>query len=180
MGRIERLADIYSQHIRLPWPQTAAGAERVVMLVYPKELECLLQVRKELFAIATKDAGHEWFEVDVANCFAEWMAQEEYRDAYFESPEDLNAKLESDFTAFVTQRILSVLKMPEVGKTAAIAVLGIGTLFGFAHVSQILKILEPDIHGRLVVFFPGTCAQNNYQLLDARDGWNYLAVPITL
>jgi uncharacterized membrane protein len=108
------------------------------------------------------------------------MAQEEYRDAYFESPEDLTAKLESDFTAFVTQRIRSVLKMPEVGKTAAIAVLGIGTLFGFAHVSQILKILEPEIHGRLVVFFPGTCAQNNYQLLDARDGWNYLAVPITL
>jgi hypothetical protein len=169
MGRIERLADTYSQHIRLPWPQTAAGAERVVMLVYPKELECLLQVRKDLFAIATKDAGHEWFEVDVANSFAEWMAQE-----------DLNAKLESDFTVFVTQRIRSVLKMPEVGKTAAIAVLGIGTLFGFAHVSQILKMLEPDIHGRLVVFFPGTCAQNNYQLLDARDGWNYLAVPITL
>ena len=40
------------------------------MLVYPKELECLLQVRKDLFAIATKDAGHEWFEVDVANSFA--------------------------------------------------------------------------------------------------------------
>jgi len=71
MGRIEKLADTYSQHIRLPWPQTAAGAERVVMLVYPKELECLLQVRKDLFAIATKDAGHEWFEVDVANSFAE-------------------------------------------------------------------------------------------------------------
>jgi hypothetical protein len=37
-----------------------------------------------------------------------------------------------------------------------------------------------DIRGRLVVFFPGEYEDNNYRLLDARDGWNYLAVPITL
>ena len=36
------------------------------------------------------------------------------------------------------------------------------------------------IQGRLAVFFPGAYAQNHYRLLDARDGWNYLAVPITL
>ena len=45
--------------------------------------------------------------------------------------------------------------------------------------------IEFDAHagtyfGRLVVFFPGQFEQNNYRLLDARDGWNYLAVPITL
>ena len=34
--------------------------------------------------------------------------------------------------------------------------------------------------GRLVVFFPGQYEQNNYRLLDARDGWNYMAVPISL
>ena len=33
--------------------------------------------------------------------------------------------------------------------------------------------------GRLLVFFPGVYEQNNYRLLDARDGWNYLAFPIT-
>ena len=32
----------------------------------------------------------------------------------------------------------------------------------------------------LSIFFPGQYEQNNYRLLDARDGWNYLAVPITL
>jgi hypothetical protein len=31
----------------------------------------------------------------------------------------------------------------------------------------------------LLVFFPGQFDNNNYRLLDARDGWNYLAVPIT-
>src|SRR5437870_4368748 len=29
----------------------------------------------------------------------------------------------------------------------------------------------------LLVFFPGVYEQSNYRLLDARDGWNYHAVP---
>ena len=37
-----------------------------------------------------------------------------------------------------------------------------------------------DIRGRLALFFPGDVDNNNYRLLDARDGWNYLAIPITL
>ena len=40
--------------------------------------------------------------------------------------------------------------------------------------------MERDVRGRMVVFFPGEYVDNNYRLLDARDGWNYLAVPITL
>jgi hypothetical protein len=45
--------------------------------------------------------------------------------------------------------------------------------------SQVLTLIEGDVRGRLVVFFPGQFEQNNYRLLDARDGWNYMAVPIT-
>jgi hypothetical protein len=44
----------------------------------------------------------------------------------------------------------------------------------------VLKLVEGDVKGRLVVFFPGTLEQNNYRLLDARDGWNYMAVPISI
>jgi hypothetical protein len=33
--------------------------------------------------------------------------------------------------------------------------------------------------GRLLVFFPGSRDGNVYKLLDAREGWNYLATPIT-
>jgi hypothetical protein len=46
--------------------------------------------------------------------------------------------------------------------------------------SRVLKLVESDIRGRLAVFFPGSFDRNNYRLLDARDGWNYMAVPITL
>ena len=69
---------------------------------------------------------------------------------------------------------------PKSRSNTVVAVLGVGALFGFARISQVLKIVEADIRGRLVVFFPGQFERNNYRLLDARDGWNYLAVPITL
>jgi hypothetical protein len=36
-----------------------------------------------------------------------------------------------------------------------------------------------DVRGRLLVFFPGEIDNNVYRFLDAREGWNYLATPIT-
>jgi len=57
--------------------------------------------------------------------------------------------------------------------------LGIAALFGFARVSELMGRIDKKILGRVVVFFPGVFDNNNYRLLDARDGWNYLAVPIT-
>ena len=60
------------------------------------------------------------------------------------------------------------------------AITGAASLFGFTRISQVLPMVEPHVQGRLLVFFPGTYENNNYHLLDARrDGWNYLAVPIT-
>jgi hypothetical protein len=150
------------------------------MVVYDKELERTLLARKELFAIATRETGHEWFELSVADAFAQWMSAEEYRDAYFESPEDLQLKLESEYAEFVASRIREFLEKSEAMSTSVVAVFGVGALFGFTRVSRVLKLLEPYIRGRLVIFFPGVYDQNNYRLLDARDGWNYLAVPITV
>jgi hypothetical protein len=43
-----------------------------------------------------------------------------------------------------------------------------------------LKSCDKDFKGRLLIFFPGEFEQNHYRLLDARDGWDYLARPITL
>ena len=178
MGRIEDLADRYGRHIASPWQRTVAGAQRVVMLVYDKESERVLRARLRLFELETHKALHEWIEVDVTDAFAEWMAAQEYREAYFESPEDLQLKLDSEFSDFVAERIRVGLRRG--GQNSAVAVLGVGSLFGFARVSQVLRDVEADIIGRLVVFFPGQYEDNNYRLLDARDGWNYLAVPVTM
>jgi hypothetical protein len=180
MGRVEQLAETYGRHIATQWQQTVSGAQRVIMVVYDKELERTLMARKREFQIASENAGHNWFEIDIASSFAQWLASEEYRDAYFESPDDLRLKLEVEFAKFVASRILKQLENPKVDSSSVVAVFGVGALFGFTRVSRILQILEPDIKGRLVVFFPGSFDNNNYRLLDARDGWNYLAVPITL
>ena len=180
MARIEDLAEKYSRHIATPWQRTVAGAQRVVMVVYDKELERTLRARKVAFETATKQAGHEWHEIDLASVFAEWMAQDDYRDEYFASPEDLQLKLDAEFADYVAERLSKLLNRPGVTETSVVGVFGVGAVFGFARISQILKIVENDIRGRLVVFFPGHHESNNYRLLDARDGWNYLAVPITL
>jgi hypothetical protein len=43
----------------------------------------------------------------------------------------------------------------------------------------LLDALNESVAGRLLIFFPGEHQGNSYRLLDARDGWNYLATPIT-
>ena len=66
MGRVEELSERYSQHISTPWQKTIAGAQRVIMVVYDKELERTLRARKLAFENATREAGHDWKELDVS------------------------------------------------------------------------------------------------------------------
>jgi hypothetical protein len=180
MSRIQQLAKTYGQHIATAWQRTIADSQRVIMIVYDKELERDILAHKDEFEIVTKQANHSWSEINVAPAFAEWIAAAEYRDAYFASPDDLQLLLESEFTTFVANKIRVVLDREDVSDRTVVAVYGVGALFAFTRVSQILKMVEPSIRGRLVVFFPGQYEQNNYRLLDARDGWNYLATPITI
>jgi len=180
MARIEELAEQFGRHIATPWQRTVSGAQRVIIVVYDKELERTLRARKMAFDTSARAAGHDWYELDLTDAFAAWMAADEYRDEYFASPEDLQLKLDAEFPDYVAARLRDALDKPDLTESSIVAVLGAGSLFGFARISQVLKKVEPDIRGRLVVFFPGQFEHGNYRLLDARDGWNYLAVPITL
>jgi hypothetical protein len=180
MGKIEELAERYGQHIATPWQRTVAGAQRVIVVVYDNELERTLRARRQLFELETHKGLHDWYQVDLTRAFAEWMAKQEYREAYFESPDDLSLKLEAEFADEVANRIRAELTRPDVTESSVVAVFGVGSLFGFTRLSKVLKDVEGDIKGRLVVFFPGSYDHNNLRLLDARDGWNYLAVVITL
>ena len=101
------------------------------------------------------------------------------RDAYFRVPDDLQMKLEAEFPEYVADRIRSVLTDPQVSEVSVVAVFGVASLFGFARVAD-PKLVGRGRASRLVVFFPGHFEQNNYRLLDARDGWNYMAVPISI
>src|SRR5882724_4667199 len=100
MTRIEDLAERYGRHIATPWQRTVAGAQRVLMLVYEKDLERTLRARKKAFETATLQAGHDWYEVDVTDAFASWMAANDYREEYFASPLDLQLNLEAEFADY--------------------------------------------------------------------------------
>jgi hypothetical protein len=180
MNRIERLVQSYAHHPALtaPWDHSLAGAQRVWFAVYDKADERRLRARIMEFEIATKRAGHNWVLHDLTDAFPRWMAAEEYRESYFESPEDLPVALPS-FVEQTCDDLRSVLSSPYVDRETVLAVLGVSTLFGFARVSEIVKGIHSAVPGRLLVFFPGEYEPNVYRLLDARDGWNYMAVPIT-
>lgn len=180
MGRIETLAERYRSHIALPWRRDLAGAERTIFVVYDPTDERRLRLRLPLFETITQETGHRWLPADLTREFAKWMAQMDYRESYFEAPEDLELQLAGGFLQHLTSRLRDELRRPEADENAVVAVYGVASLFGLARLSSLLKEVEADVRGRLVVFFPGEHENNNYRLLDARDGWNYLAVPITL
>jgi hypothetical protein len=180
MGRIEVLAARYRGHIGAPWQRNLSGDQKAIFIVYPKTDERKLRARLDLFEMATTSTAHRWQLVDMTDTFARWMAETDYRDVYFEEPETLAMKLRSEFVRYAADRLRETLLAEDADEDTVVAVQGVACLFGFTRVSLVLKEVVKDIRGRLVVFFPGEFEDNNYRLLDARDGWNYLAVPITL
>lgn len=178
MGQIEQLAEKFGRHIATPWQRTIAGSQRVIMVVYDKERERTLRERKGLFEESARAAGREWREVDVTSTFARWLGHDEDSESYFEYPEDLSLRLETEFPKVVAEEIRSELRKGT--EDTVVAVLGVGSLFGLARVSAVLRLVETDIEGRLLVFYPGQFEDNKYRLLDATDGFNYMAVPILL
>ena len=187
MGKIEDLADEYARHLGGRWQHTLAGAQRVVFVVYDKELERTLRARLPEFQQRTERTehgghSHRWVGCDCTRLFAEWMASDDYREAYFEQPDDLRIKLDTEFQEHVAAHVLTFLRSgdAEADKDTVVALYGLGSLYPFAHLSLLIRALEPDIQGRLVVFFPGSKSGNNYRFLDARDGFHYLGTSITL
>ncbi len=180
MGRIEELATRYRGHIAAPWQRNLAGDQKAIFVVYPKTDERKLRARMELFEMATTSTGHRWRALDLTDTFSRWMAETDYREVYFDEPDTLTMKLRSDFMQYAAAQLQQTLTADGVDEDTMVAVQGVACLFGFTRISLLLKEVVKDIRGRLVVFFPGEFEDNNYRLLDARDGWNYLAVPITL
>lgn len=179
MSYVDELVAAYSRFVALPWQQNLAPPQRVWMAVYPPEHERRLRLHVPAFRAATNEHHHPWALVDVTKSFETWMAAHDYRDAYFEDPE----LLETALPAFFDHLVADVRSQLATGQPdGVVALLGAGTLFGLGDavkVSALLNAVNDTIVGRLLVFFPGDHEGNSYRLLDARDGWNYLAVPIT-
>jgi hypothetical protein len=178
---VDELVAAYRKTVSLPWQQNLAPPQRVWMAVYPAEHERRLRLPLHLtdFAAATKDAHHTWSLIDITTSFEKWMAGHEYRDQYFGSPELLGTALPAFFDQLVAELRghLDTYDDPN----GVIGLLGAGALFGLGDgvkVSALLNAVNDAIRGRLLVFFPGEAENNNFRLLDGRDGWDYMALVI--
>lgn len=178
MAGVERLLINYEKYVRLPWESALAGAQKVWFAIYSPSDERRLRARMGAFETATSQAGHSWLHHDLTNAFAVWMAGQEYRESYFESPEDMEMVLE-DFALSVIATVREILIRPEADENTVVVLSGLASLFGFMRASRLVEDVASQVRGRLLVFFPGEKDGNNYKMLDARDGWNYLAIPIT-
>jgi hypothetical protein len=178
VARIDELLHNYGRYVALPWEKGLAGPQRVWFAVYDKADERRLRVRVADFELRTRQAGHGWLLHDLSDAFARWMAGRKYRERYFERPELLASALEH-FRDTAVEGLRAALAQEPADPNTVVAVQGIASLFGFLRVSELVNAVEADVCGRLPVFFPGEYEGNNYRLLDARDGWNYLATPIT-
>ena len=180
MNYISQLIDAYRRFVDLPWQGDLAPAQRVWMAVYPPDQERRIRLHLPAFETATTAAGHDWGEVDITTSFEEWMAANTYREQYFESPELLGPSMGA-FLQSLEERVNSELATHS-NPNSVVGLVGVGTLFGLGEtvkVSALLNGVSSAVEGRLLVFFPGEHEGNSYRLLDARDGWNYLATPIT-
>jgi hypothetical protein len=175
--RLSKLLQSFDSHISIPWPQAVSPDERTIFVVYNKEDELKLRARIGEFEASATQSGHPWLQLDLTHSFENWMVEQDYKETYFEDPEFLKGLYE-DFSDELIENLKSQF-IQQQNESGVVALLGCGSLFGFASVSGLVEEIAKEVKGRLVVFFPGEHQNNNYKLLDAKDGWGYHATAIT-
>lgn len=178
MSRIKRLIQSYNNYISVPWRDDAAAAQRVIFCVYNENEERSLRAKLDDFEIVTRQVGHDWAIFDLTDTFATWLTSQRYAKSYFQKPHLLSTLIPK-YLSFIVEEFKIFLLNNEVAPGFVVALKGVGSLFGFLKVKEVIDKLAPMVEGRLLVFFPGSFENNNYRLLDGYDGWNYLAVSIT-
>jgi hypothetical protein len=182
MSRIDQLLEKYREHVSLPLRPNLSLKQRTWFLVYGPEDERRMANRIPEFEILTRDAGLLWHRIGLAGAFADWMdsVDPDEREACLADPEIAEEYADPGFRTFLANRVhteIAAIPPAEAGRTVT-ALTGLMDLYDFIHVSSVLEALDSSFPGVLLVFFPGERVENTYRFLDARDGWDYLAVPI--
>lgn len=178
MTKIERLLNAYEQFIQLPWRFDSSPEQRVIFCVFDQADELRLRAKTGEFDIATRKAGHGWHLFDMTQTFAMWLSRNRYAKNYFARPEIVQT-LTATYLTFLVEEYQRSIQNRALGENDVVAIGGVASLFGVLKVKDVVDKIARLTKGKLVVFFPGSFENNNYRLLDAYDGWNYLAVPIT-
>lgn len=178
MSRIKRLLQSYNKYISVPWRDDVAAAQRVIFCIYKENEERSLRAKLDEFELATRQAGHDWALFDLTDTFATWLTSQRYAKSYFQRPHLLRSLLPK-YLVFLSRQLEIFLQKTNSSPNSVVAINGVGSIFGFLKVKEVVDKLAPLVTGRLLVFFPGSYENNNYRLLDGYDGWNYLAVPLS-
>ncbi|MEX7468584.1 BREX protein BrxB domain-containing protein [Mycobacterium adipatum] len=145
------------------------------MLVYPPDLERAMRAALPRLELATGEAGHGWRTVDITDDFGTWLADHRYAEAFFDDPSDLTPSIIDHFEADLIAEIRQ--QLAAAGDDDVVTLIGIGSIFPFLRASSVIKAIDDDVNGRLLVLFPGLHDPDthSFRLLDARDGFNYRA-----
>lgn len=178
MARVVDYVEAYSRELTLPWRQGLAGSERVWMLVYSQKQERSFRAAFDRFKMATKQVGRKWLLLDISDQFGTWLANFDYAEALFEDPDQFSPAMYDYFEQYLIGFIQEHLASAD--EDTVVGLIGIGSVFPFLSASAVIKAVDEQVKGRLLVFFPGNHnRQNNvYRLLNARDGFNYRAIVI--
>jgi hypothetical protein len=165
----------YQRQVALPWQPDLPPAGRVWIIWYDKSMQRRFTARLSEFEHATLVAGHGWRQLDLAPSFGRWIASHELFVPLLAQPAEirgLRPEFEEHLAGLVEEQLLACTGAD------VLAVDGCGALFGFARISTLVSRVATAIRGRMLIGFPGKYSAGVYRLLDARDGWNYHAVPI--
>lgn len=179
-SKVDNLLMAFEKVISQKWVGTVSGRERIWFLIYDPNEQRKISLRIDDFETATKKAGKRWIKISVKKCFPDWMSNHEYHREYFSDPSSIVDQLETEFKDYVCDFLTNAIVEAKIDDNTLIVLEDVGSLFGLVRFSDILNNINTSLKGRLLVFFPGEFDKNNYRLLSARDGWNYLARPITL
>ena len=177
MSAIDRLLSNYSRQVRLPWSANMSGKQRVWFAVYPPAEERRVRAHLPRFEALTLEARHGWSTVDLTRILPEWISAYEYREGIFKEPEHFSPN--SEIEGLAVERVRQACSHVDIDAASVVAVMGLASLFDFMRVSSLIERVEDCVRGRLLVLFPGEYAGNVYRFMDARDGFNYMAIPIT-
>jgi len=177
MSNIDRLLSNYSRQVRLPWSGNISGKQRVWFAVYPPSEERRVRAKLPQFEALTLEANHGWTSVDLTRVLPEFLAAHKYRESVFQDPKHLRAGSELEVRAAAL--VNTACSREDADANSVVAVTGLASMFDFMRVSSLIERIEDSVSGRLLIFFPGEYAGNIYRFMDARDGFNYMAVPIT-
>ncbi|MGH7120786.1 MAG: hypothetical protein ACREFP_17670 [Acetobacteraceae bacterium] len=161
--------------LTVPWRDDEPPAGRVWILWYDKANERRVRGRLREFQLAVELAGRGWREFDIAPRFGTWVARQPWFERLARRPGSLPTVI-PQFEAHLAEAIKA--ELAGCDSSGILALTGIASLFGLMRASSLLDKVAGSIPGRLLVTFPGVHRGGIYRLLDARDGWNYLAVPI--